>query len=48
MPRVADSDLAATFLDDLRGRQLLLSTFPEVMRRDRNLRNAIASGPPPR
>ena len=43
LPQVADADLPATFLADLRGRQLLLPTFPDVLRRDRVLREAIRS-----
>ena len=45
LPQVADADLPATFLADLRGRQLLLATFPDVLRRDRSLREAISAGP---
>ena len=41
LPQVSDADLPATFLADLRGRQLLLATFPDVLRRDRVLRGAI-------
>jgi hypothetical protein len=41
LPQVGDADLPATFLADIRGRQLLLSTFPDVLRRDRALRKAI-------
>ena len=44
LPQVDDADLPATFLADLRGRQLLLSTFPDVLRRDRVLREAISAG----
>ena len=42
LPQVDDAELPATFLADLRGRQLLLSTFPDVLRRDRKLREAIS------
>lgn len=42
LPQVDDADLPATFLGDIRGRQLLLSTFPDVLRRDRTLRDAIS------
>ena len=41
LPQVDDADLPATFLADVRGRQLLLTTFPDVLRRDRALRTAI-------
>jgi hypothetical protein len=41
LPQVADADLPATFLGDIRGRQLLLSTFPDVLRQERALRDAI-------
>ena len=41
LPQVDDAELAATFLADVRGRQLLLTTFPDVLRRDRALRTAI-------
>ncbi len=41
LPQVGDADLATTFLGDVRGRQLLLATFPEVLRSDRALREAI-------
>lgn len=45
LPQVADADLPATFLGDIRGRQLLLATFPDVLRRERALREAISAGP---
>lgn len=45
LPQVADADLPATFLADLRGRQLLLATYPDVLRRDRALREAISAAP---
>jgi hypothetical protein len=48
LPQVADAELPATFLADIRGRQLLLSTFPDVLRRDRALREAISAGSRPR
>jgi hypothetical protein len=41
LPEVSDEDLPAIFLADLRGRQLLLSTFPAVLQKDRALREAI-------
>jgi len=41
LPQVGEADLAATFLDDTRGRQLLLTTFPDVLRSDRTLREAV-------
>ena len=41
LPQVADAELPATFLADIRGRQLLLATFPDVLRRDRALREVI-------
>lgn len=41
LPQVADADLPVTFLGDIRGRQLLLSTFPDVLRQERVLRDAI-------
>lgn len=44
LPEVADAELPATFLTDVRGRQLLLVTFPDVLRRDRALREAVSSG----
>ncbi len=44
LPEVSDAELPATFLADVRGRQLLLATFPDVMRRDRALREAVSSG----
>jgi hypothetical protein len=45
LPQVPDAELPATFLGDIRGRQLLLATFPDVLRRERVLREAISSGP---
>ncbi len=45
LPQVGDADLSATFLADIRGRQLLLATFPDVLRRDRALREAVSAGP---
>ena len=48
LPQVEDADLSATFLADVRGRQLLLSTFPDVLRRERILREAISAEPRPR
>ena len=48
LPQVDDADLPATFLADIRGRQLLLTTFPDVLRRDRALRDAVSAGPRPR
>lgn len=45
LPQVDDAELSATFLADVRGRQLLLATFPDVMRRDRALREAVSAGP---
>jgi len=42
LPQVEDADLPATFLADLRGRQLLLSTFSDVLRQDRTLREAVS------
>jgi hypothetical protein len=48
LPQVDDADLPATFLADIRGRQLLLATFPDVLRRERALREAISAGPRPR
>ena len=47
LPQVDDAELPATFLADLRGRQLLLATFPDVLRRDRVLREAISAGSRP-
>ncbi len=44
LPQVDDADLPATFLADIRGRQLLLSTFPDVLRSDRTLRAAVSAG----
>lgn len=44
LPQVGDADLAATFLGDVRGRQFLLSTFPDVLRSDRALRAAVSAG----
>ena len=44
LPQVSDAELPATFLADIRGRQLLLPTFPDVLRRDRALREAISAG----
>ena len=44
LPQVGDADLAAMFLGDVRGRQLLLSTFPDVLRSDRSLRAAVSAG----
>lgn len=41
LPQVGDAELASTFLGDVRGRQLLLSTFHDVLRSDRPLREAI-------
>ena len=41
LPQVGDAELAATFLGDVRGRQLLLATFPDVLRCDRALREAL-------
>ena len=41
LPQVGDAELAETFLGDVRGRQLLLATFPEVLRSDRTLREAV-------
>ena len=41
LPQVGDTELAQTFLGDVRGRQLLLATFPDVMRGDRTLREAV-------
>ena len=41
LPQVGDADLAVTFLGDVRGRQLLLATFPDVLRSDRTLREAV-------
>jgi len=46
LPQVADLELPATFLAAIQGRQLLLSTFPEVLRRDRSLRSAITPAQP--
>jgi len=48
LPHVADVDLPATFLADVRGRQLLLTTFTDVLRRDRVLRDAVSAGSQPR
>jgi hypothetical protein len=48
LPQVPDAELPATFLGDIRGRQLLLATFPDVLRRERGLREAISAGPRPR
>ncbi|MEO6785976.1 MAG: tagaturonate epimerase family protein [Chthoniobacteraceae bacterium] len=48
LPQVGDEELSATFLADMRGRQLLLSTFPDVLRKDRALREAVSAGPRPR
>ena len=48
LPQVDDAELPATFLADVRGRQLLLPTFPDVLRRDRALRGAISAGSRPR
>ncbi len=48
LPQVDDAELPATFLADLRGRQLLLATFPDVLRQDRVLREAISAGSRPR
>ena len=48
LPQVDDAELPATFLADLRGRQLLLATCPDVLRRDRVLREAISAGSRPR
>ena len=48
LPQVGDAELSATFLADVRGRQLLLSTFPDVLRQDRALREAVSAGPRPR
>jgi hypothetical protein len=48
LPQVDDADLPATFLADIRGRQLLLTTFPDVLRRDRALREAISPEARPR
>jgi hypothetical protein len=45
LPQVPDAELPATFLGDMRGRQLLLATFPDVLRRERVLREAISAGP---
>ena len=45
LPHVDDAELPATFLADIRGRQLLLPTFPDVLRRDRALREAVSAGP---
>ncbi len=42
LPQVDDADLPATFLADIRGRQLLLATFVHVLRSDRSLRDAIS------
>lgn len=44
LPQVDDASLAATFLQDLRGRQLLLATFADVLRSDRSLREAVSGG----
>ncbi len=44
LPQVNDPDLPATFLADIRGRQLLLATFTDVLRSDRSLRDAISAG----
>lgn len=44
LPQVTDTELPATFLADIRGRQLLLATFPDVLRRDRSLREAVSEG----
>ncbi len=44
LPQVDDASLAATFLGDVRGRQLLLATFPDVLRSDRALREAVSAG----
>ena len=44
LPQVADADLAETFLGDMRGRQLMLATFPDVLRSDRALREAVSAG----
>ena len=41
LPQVGDAELAETFLGDVRGRQLLLATFPDVLRCDRTLRDAV-------
>ncbi len=41
LPQVSDADLAPIFLGDVRGRQLLLATYPDVLRSDRTLREAI-------
>ncbi|MEO6755700.1 MAG: tagaturonate epimerase family protein [Chthoniobacteraceae bacterium] len=43
LPQVDDADLSATFLADVRGRQLLLLTFPDVLRSDRSLREAVSA-----
>ena len=48
LPQVGDADLPAIFLADIRGRQLLLPTFPDVLRRDRVLREAVSAGSRPR
>lgn len=45
LPQVDDTELPATFLADIRGRQLLLATFTDVLRSDRSLRAAVSAGP---
>lgn len=44
LPQVDDAELSATFLADIRGRQLLLATFTDVLRSDRSLRAAVSAG----
>ena len=43
LPQVDDAELPATFLADIRGRQLLLATFTDVLRSDRSLRAAVCA-----
>ena len=44
LPQVGDAELPAIFLGDIRGRQLLLATYTDVLRRERALRQAISAG----
>ncbi len=44
LPQVDDAELPVTFLADIRGRQLLLSTFTDVLRSARSLRDAVSAG----